>query len=132
MALSVPLSRFTSRVGGGSAFFVRPLRTMMSTKSDQSDGIGFLALLISIAAGFGLLHVMEMVYPSLNQRWNAGTPFLGMIVAGGVFGMFAIFVAYRRFSHARVIAIYSFIGLFVPWAIHFVSKLWEFLRGGGI
>ena len=25
MALSVPLSRFTSRVGGGSAFYVRPL-----------------------------------------------------------------------------------------------------------
>ena len=25
LALSVPLSRFTSRVGGGSAFFVRPL-----------------------------------------------------------------------------------------------------------
>ena len=29
MALSVPLSRFTSRVGGGSAFFVRPLRTTL-------------------------------------------------------------------------------------------------------
>ena len=28
MALSVPLSRFTSRVGGGSAFYVRPLRDM--------------------------------------------------------------------------------------------------------
>ena len=28
MARSVPLSRFTSRVGGGSAFFVRPLRAM--------------------------------------------------------------------------------------------------------
>ena len=27
MALSVPLSRFTSRVGGGSAFFVRPRET---------------------------------------------------------------------------------------------------------
>ena len=27
MALSVPLSRFTPRVGGGSAFFVRRLRT---------------------------------------------------------------------------------------------------------
>ena len=26
MALSVPLSRFTPRVGGGSAFFVRPHR----------------------------------------------------------------------------------------------------------
>ena len=25
LALAVPLSRFTSRVGGGSAFFVRPL-----------------------------------------------------------------------------------------------------------
>ena len=29
MALSVPLSRFTSRVGGGSAFFVRPDYTLM-------------------------------------------------------------------------------------------------------
>ena len=29
MALSVPLSRFTSRVGGGSAFFVRQLCTRM-------------------------------------------------------------------------------------------------------
>ena len=28
MALSVPLSRFTSRVGGGSAFYVRPRPTM--------------------------------------------------------------------------------------------------------
>ena len=27
MALSVPLTRFTSRVGGGSAFYVRPHRT---------------------------------------------------------------------------------------------------------
>ena len=29
MALAVPLSRFTSRVGGGSTFFVRPLHTFM-------------------------------------------------------------------------------------------------------
>jgi hypothetical protein len=29
LALAVPLSRFTSQVGGGSAFFVRPLRTTM-------------------------------------------------------------------------------------------------------
>ena len=28
MALSVPLSRFTPRVGGGSAFFVRPMRRL--------------------------------------------------------------------------------------------------------
>ena len=29
MALAVPLSRFTSRVGGGSAFYVRPTYTIM-------------------------------------------------------------------------------------------------------
>jgi hypothetical protein len=29
LALVVPLSRFTSRVGGGSAFFVRPHDTLM-------------------------------------------------------------------------------------------------------
>jgi len=34
LALSVPLSRFTPRVGGGSAFFVRRLRatTLMNKK----------------------------------------------------------------------------------------------------
>ena len=31
MALSVPLSRFTPRTGGGSAFFVRPLDHAMKT-----------------------------------------------------------------------------------------------------
>jgi len=33
LALSVPLSRFTSRVGGGSAFFVRPLHTTQNMKT---------------------------------------------------------------------------------------------------
>jgi len=28
LTLSVPMSRFTSRVGGGSAFYVRPLRAL--------------------------------------------------------------------------------------------------------
>jgi hypothetical protein len=32
LALAVPLSRFTSRVGGGSAFYVRGLRTSLKTK----------------------------------------------------------------------------------------------------
>ena len=32
MALSVPLSRFTSQVGGGSAFYVRPHYTFMKIK----------------------------------------------------------------------------------------------------
>ena len=33
MALAVPLSRFTSRVGGGSAFFVRPLHTIKTIRT---------------------------------------------------------------------------------------------------
>jgi len=33
LALAVPLSRFTPRVGGGSAFFVRPLHTFMKKKT---------------------------------------------------------------------------------------------------
>ena len=44
MALAVPLSRFTSRVGGGSAFFVRPLDTMKITK------LKFCAWLVLLAA----------------------------------------------------------------------------------
>jgi S1-C subfamily serine protease len=38
LALSVPLSRFTSRVGGGSAFYVRPLHTLMKIEHKK---IGF-------------------------------------------------------------------------------------------
>jgi hypothetical protein len=34
LALSVPLSRFTSRVGGGSAFYVRPLAPFGSTRRE--------------------------------------------------------------------------------------------------
>ena len=36
LALSVPLSRFTSRVGGGSAFYVRPLDTLHTMKKHIS------------------------------------------------------------------------------------------------
>jgi hypothetical protein len=36
LALAVPLSRFTSPVGGGSAFFVRRLRDTMTNKKPKS------------------------------------------------------------------------------------------------
>ena len=46
MALSVPLSRFTSRVGGGSAFYVRRPRVMkISARDIQVFVAGALALL---------------------------------------------------------------------------------------
>ena len=38
MALSVPLSRFASRVGGGSAFFVRLYYTTMKSKLPDFSG----------------------------------------------------------------------------------------------
>jgi hypothetical protein len=48
MAHSVPLSRFTSRVGGGSAFFVRRIRTphknMITTTKTKRFGILFYSI----------------------------------------------------------------------------------------
>ena len=40
MALSVPLSRFTSRVGGGSAFFVRYQADVYFLAMDMSGDCG--------------------------------------------------------------------------------------------
>ena len=60
MALSVPLSRFTSRVGGGSAFYVRPLAHMNPLSSSQTRGqscldwigLGFMSIAAPAIAGF--------------------------------------------------------------------------------
>ena len=40
MALAVPLSRFTPRVGGGSAFFVRPQAFLLVLASFAAKGFG--------------------------------------------------------------------------------------------
>ena len=49
MALAVPLSRFTSRVGGGSAFFVRHHYTLMkNTITITSSVAGLLAFLFFV------------------------------------------------------------------------------------
>ena len=40
MSLSVPLSRFTPRVGGGSAFFVRPLYFMRCFYHHDKEAVG--------------------------------------------------------------------------------------------
>jgi len=60
MALSVPLSRFTSRVGGGSAFFVRPrdgLRLEFAGLAGEDSGSSIQMSKISAVlarAGFAL------------------------------------------------------------------------------
>ena len=53
MALAVPLSRFTPRVGGGSAFFVRPLaRVMRYSHITQSLAVVILCCEIGYGQGF--------------------------------------------------------------------------------
>ena len=58
MAIAVPLSRFTSRVGGGSAFYVRPLHTLMT--HDRSiptplSVVSYFFLLMGISAAVEIL-----------------------------------------------------------------------------
>ena len=58
MALAVPLSRFTPRVGGGSAFFVRRLHTMSNilTKRWSWLVIVLAVLWVSAEVRYRLLH----------------------------------------------------------------------------
>ena len=55
MALSVPLSRFTSRVGGGSAFYVRPHFTLIAMSQQTKRYAKFIPLILLLVtmATFG-------------------------------------------------------------------------------
>jgi hypothetical protein len=48
LALAVPLSRFTSRVGGGSAFFVRPIRAMKKASTWYLFALAVLNFLLAL------------------------------------------------------------------------------------
>ena len=82
MALSVPLSRFTSRVGGGSAFFVRPLHMF----SEKNIIIGLIVVCWmalsttwhwfrsrSILKQWAEAHGYELV--KMSMAWTKGGPF---------------------------------------------------------
>ena len=56
MALSVPLSRFTPRVGGGSAFFVRPHRVFGFCRAViRCDGLVSSQIAVSKFSGVSLV-----------------------------------------------------------------------------
>jgi hypothetical protein len=63
LALAAPLSRFTSRVGGGSAFFVRPLWSFTPSNfgvlafPHESGFRGFFAVFLGhrLEASFGVI-----------------------------------------------------------------------------
>ena len=67
MALAVPLSRFTQRVGGGSAFFVRPLRTFMTKRT-----IGALFCCLAVVL-FLARYAIALRYAGDHERGSYGS-----------------------------------------------------------
>ena len=81
MALSVPLSRFTSRVGGGSAFFVRHHHTLMKPWTLLDLGFTFAGLFAGIAIGiWASLCWFYGQDGTLGQRVAAGFVITGIIL----------------------------------------------------
>ncbi len=68
MALAVPLSRFTPRVGGGSAFFVRPLRHDMNFK--RPCWFILLGLLALAGLGYGGMVATPAVFHFFHSHYE--------------------------------------------------------------
>jgi len=96
LVLAVPLSRFTSRVGGGSALFVRHLRdTFMSDPSSENaqqrnEAIyEFTDRIVSIAIGLLALSVTfrnSVIGSHPQAAWLIKTTWVACAVSG-IFGM---------------------------------------------
>ena len=70
LSLSVPLSRFTSRVGGGSAFFVRP--SMMAAFLKTVDGhFDYGALLFALFLAVVASSLVYGIYQALKRGYMA-------------------------------------------------------------
>jgi hypothetical protein len=87
LALSVPLSRFTSRVGGGSAFFVRHhLRTMKrgEFKTIRTKGIKAMCYcLLSYLFIWGTLFII-IATPHLSMVDKHALKFMVIVVSASV------------------------------------------------
>jgi len=115
LALFVPLSRFTPRVGGGSAFFVRQHTMTHIIKSDRWLGYGALicaiAVIISVsnaklpAGQAGLLPVIICICLGplgfyLSMRGVFVGSWLSRVIAGLAliyFGWMALWIIYTLF-----------------------------------
>ena len=64
MALAIPLSRFTSRVGGGSAFYVRPRQFAMKRTAK------IVVILLVLLAEF-----VWFAWPRVSAHGMAGEPY---------------------------------------------------------
>ena len=80
MARSVPLSRSTLRVGGGSAFFVRPHDTFMIIDKLATAGVGISFI------GIGITMRKQQ-----NKQWRAyffgGIVLMVLVVIALIFGL---------------------------------------------
>ena len=79
MALSVPLSRFTSRVGGGSAFFVRRIWPPSKKYAELADGHDPLQKIFAHIAPHRRHHdqfanaaQMQLRTPDCRREWGGG------------------------------------------------------------
>ena len=79
MALAVPLSRFTSRAGGGSALFVRPLMRAPSTRTLAV--VAFISVLGTAIFPPTEPHMVPLLGPDGNTMTGADGK---MLMHGGV------------------------------------------------
>ena len=96
MALSVPLSRFTSRVGGGSAFYVRPLdhAKHKNTNTPKIKGIHIFISWLTFTLATTFWHIgFHYVLDVTGLSKDYGTPAQhGLLVAA--FSLVSLVVAY--------------------------------------
>jgi hypothetical protein len=103
LALSVPLSRFTSRVGGGSAFYVRPLHTLMTQDRTIPTPLSVVSYVFLLT---GILAAVEIIVGLTRGAFHLNLAILG----------FWIFFGLRRYSPGwRTCAlVFIWIGMIVP------------------
>ena len=100
MALAVPLSRFTPRVGGGSAFFVR----RMTDKEQRARAIMGFATQIGWLIYVAVVAIWGAI--DLYLKHGVGGFFLGLVLGALVGAMSAtiwVFVLYFIFRLGRFI-----------------------------
>ena len=74
MALAVPLSRFTPRVGGGSAFFVRQHYTLMKTRKIALS-VFVIGLLVTLYLCWAWYRTTRSVLISEGAMWPQPWPY---------------------------------------------------------
>jgi len=102
LALAVPLSRFTPRVGGGSAFYVRPLTRMTQNRNIPTplSVVSYLFLIM------GFMAAIEILAGLTRGAFHFNLAILG----------FWIFFGLRRYSPGwRTCAlVFVWIGMIIP------------------